>query len=205
MESFPVSDCVEAQIRMTLGGEQIENTLWFKNLAAPNEPNLVGLGNALLAWWAAHYALQLSSDLTLREIYLVDWNTVNGAVHTAPAPAPAPAGVLGEPSLPNNCALCISFRTGFRGRSFRGRNYVSGLSEARVTGNTVSSGVVDSLVAAYNGLNAAVEDSGFNHVVVTRFHLGTPRNPGIGTEVQSCIAVDNTVDSQRRRLPGRGR
>jgi hypothetical protein len=42
------------------------------------------------------------------------------------------------------------------------------------------------------------------HVVVSRYHLGAPRVTGIATPVITYLATDNNVDSQRRRLTGRG-
>jgi len=112
--------------------------------------------------------------------------------------------------LPNNVAVTVSFRTGLSGRFARGRNYVSGLSEDAVVLNTVDSAVLADIQAGYEALQDVASDNTSTWVVVSRFSgvdgdgVPIPRVEGVTTPITAVIIVDSIIDSQRRRLPGRG-
>lgn len=210
MPFVPVPNVIEAEIRMLLDNQKIENTLYFSKPDGWTLAQAVTMGNNLLTWWASLYSVPLSNQLSLREIYITDLSSATGFSTTAPAPTPAPTGdVVGE-SEPNSVAIAISFRTGLRGRSYRGRNYVSGLPVAQVTQNTVSSTVQADIINAYGALDFQASLVGGDWVVVSRYSgvdaagKPIPRTTGIATLVSAVVITDSTVDSQRRRLPGRG-
>lgn len=205
MPFVPVPNTIGVQIRMSLDGQFIENTLYFYSGSGVDVAVMTALGNELLLWWTTEYSSELASLLSLREIYLVDLSSETGPTVTIPAPAPAPVGGVGADALPNNCALCISFRAAKRGRAYRGRNYVSGLPDTLVTQNEANTLLTGALVDAYNGLFTRAATAAVTWVVVSRFAGGLPRVEGNAEPVQSVVLVDNVVDSQRRRLPGRGR
>lgn len=210
MAFVPVLNTIECEIRMELHGQKIENTLYFKPVLPEGLGNTVALGNAILVWWASTLAPNLSEDLILRELYMTDLTTAESGTLTVPAPAPAPVGGRTSDSLPGNCALCVSFRTGMRGRSRRGRNYVPGLAELDVADSRVDATRADAIVAAYEALATAIAAEDWTHVVVSRFSgvdaqgNPIPRAAGVTTEVTAYVIVDTVVDSQRRRLPSRG-
>jgi len=210
MPFIPVANVLETEVRMLLDNQKIENTLyWFKDVGW-EVADAVALAGDLLVWWNTFYAVPLSTQLSLREIYCTDLSSATGFTHTQPAPAPAPTGDVDFESEPNQVAIAISFRTNQRGRSFRGRNFVSGLPGNGVLQNTVEPGTVANIVAAYNELLAVAAANGAEWSVVSRYSGvdadgdPIPRAAGISTTITSVIAVDPTVDSQRRRSPGRG-
>jgi hypothetical protein len=195
---------------MTLDLQQVENTLWFDMGEAPSEANLLVLNNALAAWWADFYAPLVAADVQLVEIACTSMDTATGPQIILPAP-PGTFGLVGQPALPNSVSLAVSFRTATRGRSFRGRNYVVGLTETQVTNNTVTSGVASSWQAAYAELLTFADTPGNTWVVASRFSgvdAGTgqpiPRVTGLATQITSVTVVDQIIDGQRRRLPKRG-
>lgn len=210
MPFVPITNCVESEIRMRLDSQKIENTLYWKKSTAWSAGDILTLGNNLLTWWPVYYAPFISSAVTLSEIYLTDLTSDTAGVLSVPAPAPHPAGDREAASLPNNVALTISFRSGQRGRSFRGRNYISGLSEDAVVLNTVDTGVVSDIESGYNALFDVASDSGCFWVIASRYSgvdtdgKPIPRVAGLTTDIISVLVVDPIVDSQRRRLPGRG-
>jgi hypothetical protein len=68
------------------------------------------------------------------------------------------------------------------------------------------------VLGAYNALGALLEPAGATWVVISRFsgvdpitHRPIPRSEGITTPIDNAAFTDNKSDSQRRRLPGRGR
>lgn len=203
MAFIPVPNTAQANIRQTLAGEQIENTLYFRAPAAWSAGSLAALGAGLVTWWTTGPRAVLSDDLVLREVYCVDLSSANGPTHTETV-VNDPGGPIAGEALPNNCALCVSFRTANRGRSFRGRNYVAGINEGDVTANLVTQVTADGILQGYQDLITYFSESGIDWVVVSRYANGQPRATGIATPVTAVTLVDRYIDSQRRRLPGRG-
>ncbi len=210
MAFIPVADTVLVEVRMQLDSQKIENTLYFHRTGGFTIGQATSLGNALLLWWTNFYAVPVSLQLTLREIFITDLSSATGFTVTIPAPAPAPAGNVNFESEPNAVAIAVSFRTGLRGRSFRGRNYVSGLPGDAVLQNTVQATPLANLAAAYEQLFTVAAAEGVDWAVVSRFSgvdvdkKPIPRAAGVVTLISAVLIVDPTVDSQRRRAPGRG-
>lgn len=210
MAFVPVPLTVEAEIRMLLQGEKVENTLWWRFAEPPTSTDLETLGENLFTWWSSSYAAIASEDLVLNEILITDMSEEEGIQFTRNGD-----GVNGEVSgdiLPNNSSVCVSFRTGFSGRSRRGRNYVPGLPIGSRDGvNTITQAYATALTEAYTALlDSEVVESAI-WVIASRFS-GTdpdtgrpiPRAEGVTTPVSAVVVTDLILDSQRRRLPGRG-
>jgi hypothetical protein len=107
--------------------------------------------------------------------------------------------------LPSNVTLAISFRTGFRGRSFRGRAYAVGLTEGQVTGDSVSDAVATAYREHWEAFIASVQTDfpGASLAIVSRCQDGAWLTTATVTPVETVL-VDPTVDSMRKRLKGRG-
>ena len=210
MPFVPVDNTCLAEIRMTADGQQIENTLWFEFPTAITAEDLVSLATDLTTWWGDNIQPIVWGGVTLREIVCTDMSSETGAQGSFATETPT-VGDLDEPPLPTGTSLAISFRTALRGRSFRGRNYAVGLVKSHTTGpNTFTDAIVTAYQTAYNNLIAVATGAGFTWVVVSRFSgvdaegKPIPRALGVTTPVTSVVMTDNIVDSQRRRLPGRG-
>jgi len=212
MPFVPVANTVEVELRFLLDGQHIENTLYFEIGIAPDPSNMTTLLNNVESWWIDNVAPLCSASLSLVELVATDLTTATGPQVTV-APVGGDPGGLGQPALPNNVTLSVSFRTANRGRSFRGRNYFPVLSEGQVTDNTVTAGVVTAIQDAYAAILTDVNGGlpPVTWVVVSRFSGidsngdPIPRVAGISTPVTTVVIVDPIIDSQRRRLPGRGR
>jgi len=212
MPFVPVANTVMVEIRYLLDLQHIENTLYFESAGAPTPATITQLINAVEGWWIANLKPLIPTAVTLVEFVGTDLTTASGPQVTLPPVGPQ-AGSVADPVLPNNVTIAISFRTGLRGRSFRGRNYHPALWETGVISNTLQNTIVAAIQAAYNALivDAAVIAAGFTWVVVSRFSGvdangdPIPRAAGVTTPVLSALIVDPTIDSMRRRLPGRGR
>lgn len=204
MAFIAVPNTVEAELIMELFGQRIENTLYFEREAEWSPAQMVELGEALQVWWADLYDAAVTTDVSLLDVIVTDISS-----DTAPSIAvPAPADTTGEsapPTLPGNVCVSISFRTAGRGRSSRGRNYVSGLPDSQVVGNDITGDYRDQLASVYAGLlDGDFLPTGVTWVVVSRYHNNAPRATGITAPITSVTIVDTALDSQRRRLRGRG-
>lgn len=204
MAFIPVADTVLVELRFDYFGQKIENTLYFRKLGGSSVAQAIGLMNDLEVWWTSLLSNYLSQDISLRELNVTDLSSVSGYSVSQAAPTPNPNGNVAAAGMPGSVALCVSFRTPNRGRSFRGRNYVAGIAETNIVGNTVDSAVVAGVLGSYQGIPSSIVSSAWDWVVVSRFNGGAPRVAGVATDVTSVIIVDDFVDSQRRRLTGRG-
>lgn len=206
MAFIPVPDTAQIRVEGRVDGQQTINDLYFRHTTGPiAAADLQALTSALAAWAIGFYAPVLNEawsgvQVTARDLTsLIGFSAVSGLTGTV-------GGVAGE-AAPNNCTMAVSFRSAFAGRSFRGRNYVPCLTNSQITGNDIDSTWADAVVAAYAELlfGGGSLPAGWVWVVVSRFTLGAPRVTGIFNEVFSVLVSDLTVDSQRRRLPGRGK
>jgi hypothetical protein len=205
MPFVPVPDTLQVELRMTYLEQQVENTLYFQGTPDAEGGTLIDLANEVLLWWNAEVRPYLSNQLTLREIYVTDLSAVDASAYTFTPPTPLPVGGDTAAALPGNISLAVSFRTAKRGRSFRGRNFIVGLVEPAVTGNNVSNDFANGMQDAYGALLSGSIAADWTWGVVSRYTNKLPRATGIFTPITAAIVTDTVVDSQRRRLPGRGR
>jgi len=209
MAFIPVANTALVEVRFTQNGQNVENTLWFENAADPDSAALTTLAIAVRDWWDAELKPIVSSNVQLREVVATSMTTDSSPIGSS-TPAEADFGGSTANIVPGNVTMSISFRTGLRGRSFRGRNYAVGLTEDQVTGNQFVTGLTALWQAAYFALIDAAATAGWQWVVVSRFSGvddsgdPIPRAAGVTTPVIDVVVVDDNVDSQRRRLTGRG-
>ena len=196
----PVDATAQANIRAEYLGVPMENVLHFFTDESPITSSLlVDLNSNLALAWQTSVMPFLSNQYVMKEIYTVDLSVAAGAVATDTTLAGATGDLSANP-LPGNVCFCVSLRTGIRGRSFRGRIYLSGLTEPDVTNNLVDGALVLNYVSGLDDLRTSMLGAGFPWVVVSRISGGVPRVSGVVTTISAVVAVDNRVDTQRRRL-----
>jgi hypothetical protein len=84
------------------------------------------------------------------------------------------------------------------------------VEEQTVGANTFSDATVDAFITAYEQLLTVGSIISAEWVIVSRFSgvdadkKPIPRAAAVITPITAVTVVDNIVDSQRRRLPGRG-
>lgn len=205
MAFVPAANTLEARLRYNWGTQLVENTLYFEGSAGVTTILASTLGNNLINWWNTNFKANATTILTLTQVYITDLTAQDSFTVSVTTGLPSSGTSISE-SLPFNCAFCISFRTAFRGRSGRGRNYVPGLTEGDQSGSIVTSARSTALVNAYALLiGAGTFTPGLQWVVVSRFTNKLPRPQALVRPIMNVLAVDSIMDSQRRRLQGRGR
>jgi hypothetical protein len=210
MPFIPVENVALIEVRMLLDDQKVENTLYAQSVDALDGARLSSMANVVKDWWTDQYGPLVSDLVTLREVTCTDLTTATGS-QVSVSGGLAPGGQIGG-SEPSNVSLAISFRTTLRGRAFRGRNYIVGIPLERMASqNEVESTFASDLTSAYIQLREDLDSADFTWVVVSRFsgvdpETGDPipREAGVATPVLAPLVTDLTVDSQRRRLPGRG-
>jgi len=205
----PCPETAEIRISAELHGQIVENVLHCRISTAPTPAELDEVKSVVNDWVTGTYAAHSSNDLNFTKIDVTDLNTASG-----PQVTQVLSGIHGTTDTPvktNQDTFCLKLLTGNRGRSFRGRFYWLGVnSSAYDSPNTLSSATVTALIAALDALRIDLNTASHPLGVLSRFsgigtdHKPIPRPDGILTDVVSVAATDNTVDSQNRRLPGRG-
>jgi len=200
--SFPQT--VQVDMVGSLNGQVVTNCLHFVGSQAPATQNMEDLAEALVTWWNTAVKNIITSTGSLTLVRVTDLTTQDAEVVSYQTGLPIAGTASGE-SLPNNVSLCFTKRTSQRGRSYRGRYYHWGMTEAHVTGNTVIPAIQSQMINSLNLLRSMeVGTDIWALVVASRFQNGSQIDPGIVTLVTGHT-TDGVVDSQRRRLPGRGR
>jgi len=192
----------EAKMRFTYDGQKCENVYHVFYEGGWTESNMLTLGEAMKEWWVDTLQIVMPTTLQLDEITIEDLSPGSdaGVVYNAGLPI---AGSNVNPQLPNHVTVALKKNTGMTGRHRRGRLYHLGIKEPDVTGNTVGASFVNGLLTAYNGLIAVIQALDMVWVLVSFFYQKSPRETALITPISS-ISCETTVDSQRRRLPGRG-
>jgi len=100
---------------------------------------------------------------------------------------------------PGNAAICGTVKTGFMGRKYRGRNYIGGFTENVTQGSTALS----SLIIAAGSIMLAVKN--YTGTTPCPVHMVVASRKWLFLTDVISIFVNSAIDSQRRRLIGRGR
>jgi len=200
---IPTPNVALCELNYDWEGQRVNNTLWFENQGVEFDITTLGtLANALSEYWIDHMMLQLANQITYR-------GCIAYAQFSESAPAVASAGVavdgvVADSCNPNNVSWAVKFNTAARGKSGRGRNYVPGIPKAAIDANSIDPAFASDILLVYNGILTEPTLADFAWVVVSHFTAGAPRTEGLPQAVTGATYSDLTVDSQRRRLPGRG-
>jgi hypothetical protein len=197
---IPVPNTAEVHIRGTLNGAQVENTLYFHRAAGWDAINIGLLASAVNTWFYVGIRSGLSNEYVFREVYAVDLTTAFGVTSTDATHAGTTGGESSEASS-NQASFVVKFLTGFRGRSYRGRNYVAGIPESKVSASAVNTTFESFILSQYDGLKYDFGLLGYQWCVVSRYAAGAPRTYGISTEIISVAATTRVLGSQRGRRP----
>lgn len=186
-------------------GQQVENLLYFFSTVEPGQQDLKDLADGVKEYWQTNMLPLMSNQVAFLLAEVQKCEPVPAETASASADLPNTGGDT-NPSMPNSTSITITFRTGLSGRSYRGRNFWLGLTEPNVVNSYVEPTLVASVVGAYNGMvgNDAVV-TGWHWGVYSQYHNGVPRETGLFTSITNATVIDYVVDSQRRRLPGRGK
>jgi hypothetical protein len=137
----------------------------------------------------------------LREIYVEAYQGPASLTHTLTTGGVGTAS--GDSCAPQD-SFCLSLRSNVSGRSNRGRFYTIGMTESNQSGGVVTSAYRDAWITALEDIIADTLAVDWQLVVASFISGGVPRLTGATTVVTAIVAVDDFVDSQRRRARGRG-
>lgn len=203
MAFIPVANTAKIEAVYWNGNSYSENVFHFKASAALDEAALVDLAEDLHSWWTTSARGFMPPTLFLSKIIVSDLTSESAPAIEYTAGLPSP-GTSSGTILPMNVTAAVKWTTGYRGRSYRGRTFMVGLIEENVTGDQI----ISAALANYKGVFEYLLNNTFSQVdgglaVVSRYHNNAPRSQGVATLITD-VDIDPTIDSQRRRLLGRG-
>lgn len=199
----PVPNVVQLVAQYNSLGEICENVYHYSSGAAPTATTMNALIDAFIAYEVAQLNTIRNTSTALTRLTATDMGSASGVLVDR-AVVPATVGTNAGTADPNNVTVAVSWRTGLRGRSFRGRTFHIGMSETLRTANHVADVAVPFFISKYTGLIVLGVAPIFTLQVVSRFSNKVKRLTGIATPV-TAVTLDTLLDSQRRRLPGHNR
>jgi|SRR5215216_223440 len=196
---------VKAQIIFDASSQKVENVYHILSGAGVALADLDRIQGKLATWLTTNWKPNSSSGVSCALMVLNDESVENG-VGKEYIINPAIVGSAAGGNLPLHNTVAIKWSTGLTGRSFRGRTYHVGLVPGHISGNQLSGGFAGTLGTMYNALKTTLSGGGTvdKLVVVSRCNNNVWRSTAVVTEITGA-SVDINVDSQRRRLTGRGR
>jgi len=205
---IPAPNVAQLELVMTLDGQIIENRVFIEGAAQWTLASLLELATVASDEWQSSIAPLISDQVQLILVRATDMEVDDGA-GVEFEPASVITGEITGGSLPSNVTLTTKFGSGLTGRSNRGRVYTPGI--ARSTVGTSAVNEVTPVVAGgfsagwanfFSGLIANA-DNADHHVVVSYCFNNTWRTTANIVQVIN-YSTNQTLDSQRRRLPERG-
>jgi hypothetical protein len=183
---------------------ELINTFHVARTAGWDLTSMNALAVAVKNWWDTIYKTGVPSNITLNEVQVRQYNPLDPLAFDFPV-SPVIAGTRGGLTAAANDTVTMSERTGRAGRAFRGRMYVPGVSLNDISQtDTIGSALS---VILYNSLANLIFGTLPAGDVLAIFH-----RPGLVPRVRDntytpvlTALQENILDSQRRRLPGRGR
>lgn len=202
---IPFENVMACALRFTEFGQEIENVYHVRKDSGPlDTTDFEAVGLILHDWWEDHQQTAAPDVLSLNSIEIVDLTEESSGGMTYLLDLPLIGTVTAAHPLPLNVTVAIKWLTALRGRSYRGRTYYIGLQQEQVEDNALIGSMRSALVANYNALISAFDTTAYDLVVCSRVNNKIVRSVGVATRIISA-SVDVNLDSQRRRLNGRGR
>lgn len=179
------------------GGFDFSNVFWATKTDFTTQ-DMQDLGDAIQAAFVSSVKAGMSAGIRETGVTVYDARTDSGELTTSTTGADV-GGAAGE-ALPVNLALIMTLRTAKRGRSYRGRTYVTLFREADIDSGVFGSGAV-ALAGTYIGaVKTAIEGEGWTMVIRSIQHNNVTTNPAVLTPVTSYESRSGVPGTQRRRL-----
>lgn len=204
MAFVPAPNILMVEVRALKQLQRVENRFYVNCLHEPTITDIEAVNAVMVPLLGTAWAPDLPSDVSIQSIFYRSMQSQN-AIQLEVSLAPGINGTaLGDPG-PNQNTFCVSLRSTSAGRSARGRLYWLGLSEDQYQINTLTNAARTAIVENVEALRAGLAAIQRPLTIVSFISNGAPRPGGpVYFVVSSVLSVDAVIDSQRRRMPGRG-
>lgn len=203
MVFVPVPNVASFELVQSASNQVVENVYNVSNTEPWTNASLETVCGMFKTWWDGQLKSLTPNTNQLIKIVGKDQSSQDGPFCEYTTGLPI-IGTATGPAEPNSVTVAVKWTTAKRGRSYTGRTFHIGLQEGQVVQNSLETAALPYLLAAYQNLLTLFFETSFTFVVVSRYHDHAPRVTGVATPVLAC-SIDPYIDSQRRRLNGRGR
>lgn len=204
----PIANVVRSTVEIVVGTQPSSFTLWFQMASPATSGDLFTLNFDIKDWFENNVN---SMREYMSSTNQTDPSGLTGITSYAMDAIDAPMSSLVEDppiygaanfnSLPVGVRMVVTFTTGGRGRSARGRAYLPGLNETTCDNSLFASGLIAPIRTWFEDLNAAVAGAnGATHVLVSRQIDGQERDTPQVTPITGYVPRPY-VGSQRRSNP----
>jgi hypothetical protein len=203
----PVPDTIEVAIQGEYDGQLVENLVYAQADATVTADMVVEIATIVADWVASTFFDSVGVGYSHRRVVATDVSTP-ASFQTINTEHAGETGTVGGQALPGNCCIAVHRNTGLSGKKAKSRIYHPALTGTMLaTADTMNGGSSVLIVAAWDALRSAIEAGisagfiyGYPQRVLNAVRLGTANF----IQVFAHSMVDLFLDSQRRRLEGRG-
>lgn len=203
---IPAPNCASVELIYTCYSQVIENVFHIKAANPFSDVMIVALRSCFNTWDLTYQKVYRNTNVLLSRIRTKALDSTSSPMEDYALPTPR-AGDIAGAAMPLNVTFCFKLATGLAGRSQRGRLYVPGVEAGAVSGNQVVGARVSQWLSALNQLQPSLTaaSADWKWGVLSYRADKTWRSLAQFTAISSVTYTDLNVDSQRRRLTGRGR
>ena len=203
---IPVANVASVEMIYVISGQIAENVFYVQKGSPYTLAQLQALRGTVDSWDSATWKALRTGGASLIRIRSRARDSSSAPAEDYFLPTARPGTRSGTILLPNNVTLAIKLVTGLAGRSFRGRLYFIGMNDTCLSGNSnvADTTWANAVVAALNTLQTNLASAGHTLGVVSYRTGGVYRSNGLFTASTGWVLADYNLDSQRRRLTGRG-
>lgn len=202
MAFIPAPNAIRICLQAVWEGQTVEICVGILKNTAVTLPDLATVTTDMEAWRVAEMVPLTSVSVTFTQWYALSLTSATSPSLITPIVLDT-AGTDFAVTVPNNSTLVTTFQTDLRGRSYRGRAYWYGIAAANLFNSTEADpSYAAALTAAFAAINSYLT-SGFAHVVISYQNNNVVRTTAARTPVTG-YRTEVRMDSQRRRLEGRG-
>lgn len=199
----PGTGVVKVDLIFKLNGQQIMNGLHFVWEAPVGASEFITFAGELVQWYTTYMKPNVPAGLVLENIRVTDMGSENGIQIQYTTGLPL-AGSFVTSTMPGNVTAAVKFTTDKRGKSYTGRIFWPALASSTVSDGIIAEGTSIVMKEAFEALIDYAFTGGPVWVVASKIAGGVLRSALETTAIRN-VSVDRQVDSQKRRLAGRGR
>lgn len=196
-----VPDAAEIVITYLQNGIQSNNVLHARKPGGYDLGDLIALAVAVDAVVGTDWLPLVTTDATYQQTLVRGLAFVND--QEAVNNASSAVGGDAQEGLPMNVTWSVKKASGLTGRNARGRVYWMGMpsNKLKTNENLIETVYADAVVVAIEAMRIGITASVWTAAIVSRFLANVKRPVGVTFEWTETVAVNDVVDTQRRRLP----
>lgn len=202
---IPAPNCASVEIFYSANAVVCENVFHVNKASPYDNAALVALRNVVDTWDNTTWKGSRGNGASVFRIRCKALDTNSSPMDDYYLPTPR-AGTIASPLTSGNSTLAFKLATNRAGRSYRGRWYLVGVTLANygATANQYNVASANAIVSWLNLLKTNLAAAGHTLGVLSYATNKAWRTTAHFEPATGYLIIDYNIDSQRRRLTGRG-